>query len=62
MIINLQIELELSNHLDNTSFIDDEFILESNKGLLLLHSNVLGCNVGKVTIVKKLDNNSTKLC
>lgn len=60
MKVELLVELEISKHLENTTFIQDEKILEGN-GLLSIHSNTLGCSIGninKVTIIK--ENKMTK--
>ena len=58
--IRLEIELEYDDvgmHGDDTEAVKwfhDE-ILNGKKGLLLLHSNEIGDNVGKVEVIAELD-------
>jgi hypothetical protein len=52
--VKLVIELTISEHLKDTSFIQDENIMAGDNGLLLLHSNILGCCIGKVNILETI--------
>lgn len=59
------VELEYDDQLmhgdceESKSFFNSE-ILTSDKGLLLLHSNTLGDGVGKITVIRLINENELK--